>query len=251
MPALPLWVRRFVRANAPALRRLGADLSRTYGCGANGCAFPTRGGRWTVKVTADPSEVGIVRAIERLRSNGASLGGVVRVKKVGTGRNPMGGPSVWVIVREAFRPIKRPCPAALRHDVAVLEAAAAIARSRNEEAHAGRPTSVVERAFLEELARVRGPGREVASTMRSLARRGTFLEDVRLDNLGLVRRGSRTALAVTDPGGNLEYPSFSAVPRLNPQRRGWLAAEARMRAAGLCPSRGCPGGAACPHSRGR
>lgn len=218
---VPKWVVRYVAKNREALAGLGCAATRTYGCGSNGCAFPCRDRRWTVKVTADPSEVGMSQFVIGLRRRGVSVPGIVKFHGVYRGKDLVVGPRAWVIVREAVDPVPRESPPSspVAKAIALLARASAAAADRNEAAEAGDPRGVVGatrrfRAHLTRAARlpVAAP---IAKTMWRLAtKEGLYLEDVRRDNVGLVDRPDGRRLVVMDPGGQLTYPRFSHFPRM-------------------------------------
>lgn len=217
---VPKWVVRYLAKNKRALTGLGCVSTRTYGCGSNGCAFPCKDRRWTVKVTSDPSEVGMSQFVIGLRRRGISVPGIVRFHGVYRGKDLVVGPRAWVIVREAVEPVpKTQARTPVSQAVQILARASAAAADRNEAAEAGDPSEVrsATRRFRAHLARAaRLPvAAPIAATMWRLANReGLYLEDVRRDNVGLVDRPGGPRLVVMDPGGQLTYPRFSHFPRL-------------------------------------
>jgi len=83
----PKGLQLFADSHHSMLKRHGASGSmKILGCGANGCAIQGRGRR-VVKVTEDPDEIALVKAIDRIRTRSAKKpdGKVARaLKALGT-----------------------------------------------------------------------------------------------------------------------------------------------------------------------
>jgi hypothetical protein len=86
-------------------------LHHMYGCGAWGCAYPTSQRRWTVKVSADPTELDIVAAVlttKELRENPgiAYILGIWRLPETVYSEAQDETFTLHVTLREAINPVE-------------------------------------------------------------------------------------------------------------------------------------------------
>jgi hypothetical protein len=165
---------------------------RVFGCGAMGCALPLVGGKWTLKITADPAERLAAETVHAL-PRAESVGYARILKPPQQVPDKFGAMGYhWAYVREAVDPLapwwelpdvgyvgpnktKRPPPPEYW-----------IVEKMNEAALEGDAEFYEQN--LDELGRTFGL-RHVAHTLRSALARGIMLGDLGSENMGTTAAG--------------------------------------------------------------
>lgn len=225
---------RLARSFASRCAGLLADVAKArlefdhaLGCGADGCVWPVqKTDRWVLKVTKDKDEGRIARSIVAIRARSpCRLRGIVEIRDVWVAR--VGTKDAVGIVRESARPFasaetKAGYHASVPGKVGRSEPRAAaliegLTGDYLEEAEGGHDSSAIRAA--QEMQKVPFMA-ALGESLVTLARRGVFLEDLHLGNVGwsLTSRLCRPAgsLIVMDFGR--AYIPSGALPTGNLRR---------------------------------